>query len=169
MLNASTTVFHLEICDLGSFRPSSYPLGFRVKLLDPPDPGRNREFYRAVGGPWQWTDKLAWSDDDWRGYVCRNELMTYVGYLGERELGYFELESQDAGNVQISYFGLFPESIGKGLGGALLSEAVECAWKLPDTRRVWVHTCTHDHEHALVNYLKRGFRIFKTEETLAGT
>jgi GNAT superfamily N-acetyltransferase len=83
-------------------------------------------------------------------------------------VGYFELESQAGGNVEISYFGLLPESIGKGLGGALLSAAVEGAWKLPDTRRVWVHTCTHDHEHALANYLKRGFRIFKTEEESGG-
>ena len=160
-----TTIFHLEMNERGDFLPGSPPPGFGVRALEPPDPARNRDLYRAVGEQWQWTDKLGWTDEDWREYVFRRELHTYLGYLDDREIGYFELKSQDGGNVEISYFGLFPEYIGKGLGGALLSAAVEIAWGFPDTRRVWVHTCTADHEHALANYLKRGFAIFKTEES----
>lgn len=157
------TIFHLEMCDRGDFLPSKKPYGFGVEKIDPPDPARNRELYRNVGSGWEWTDKLPWSEGDWRKYVCRDELSTYLGHLDGREIGYFELEAQDGGNVEISYFGLFPEHIGEGLGGALLSAAVEIAWGIPDTKRVWVHTCTNDHEHALANYLKRGFTIFKTE------
>ena len=29
--------------------------------------------------------------------------------------------------------------------------------------RIWVHTCTLDHENALKNYLARGMKIFKSE------
>ena len=29
----------------------------------------NRFLYQAVGGPWQWTDKRDWTDDQWRAYV----------------------------------------------------------------------------------------------------
>jgi GNAT superfamily N-acetyltransferase len=158
------TIFHLEMCERGDFLPSKPPSGFGVKEVKPPDPARNRELYRAVGAHWEWTDKLDWSEDDWRKYVCRKEMNTYPGHLDGREIGYFELESQDGGNVEISYFGLFPEQIGKGLGGALLSAALEIAWDFPGTKRVWVHTCTDDHEHALANYLKRGFKVFRTEE-----
>jgi GNAT superfamily N-acetyltransferase len=61
------------------------------------------------------------------------------------------------------YFGLLPEFIGMGLGGILLTAAVECAWREPNTTRVWLHTCSNDHKHALANYLKRGFQLFKTE------
>ena len=160
----SASVFHLEMCDQSEFLPSAHRSEFGVKLVDPPNPERNRELYRAVGEHWQWTDKLAWTEDDWRTYVYRDSLRTYVGCLSGEEIGYFELESQDDGNVEITYFGLFPKHIGKGLGGALLSVTVECAWDFPDTRRVWVHTCTHDHEHALENYRKRGFVVFKTDE-----
>lgn len=159
-----TTIFHLEMCRPGSSRPCATPPGFEVRMIDPPDPVRNRELYRAVGGDWQWTDKLDWSDGEWRSYVCRDALMTYVGCLDGREVGYFELEAQDGGSVEIAYFGLFPENIGKGQGGIMLSAAVRIAWELPDAQRVWVHTCTHDHEHALENYLSRGFEIFRTEE-----
>ena len=31
-------------------------------------------------------------------------------------------------------------------------------------QRVWVHTCSLDHPHALANYQARGFRIFRVEE-----
>ena len=30
--------------------------------------------------------------------------------------------------------------------------------------KVWVHTCTLDHDNALKNYLARGMKIFKTEK-----
>ena len=154
-------IFHLEMCVRADFRPGDFPPGFHVSTVAPPDPAQNRSLYQAVGGDWEWTDKLAWTEDDWRGYVCRDALTTHVGYLDGREAGYFELESQDGGNVEIACFGLLPGFIGKGLGGALLSAAVGCAWGLPGTKRVWVHTCTQDHEHALANYLKRGFTVFQ--------
>jgi GNAT superfamily N-acetyltransferase len=53
---------------------------------------------------------------------------------------------------------------GKGLGSAMLSFAVAQAWSRTNTTRVWLHTCTEDHPHALANYQKRGFRLFKTVE-----
>ena len=34
---------------------------------------------------------------------------------------------------------------------------------LPEVTRVWLHTQTSDHPHALSNYHGRGFRTFKTE------
>jgi GNAT superfamily N-acetyltransferase len=54
--------------------------------------------------------------------------------------------------------------VGKGLGGGLLSAAIENAWGA-ETNRVWVHTCSLDHPNALKNYQARGFQIYR--ETLA--
>lgn len=161
---SNTTIYYLEMTGRSAFRPTAAPEGFELVEVDPPDPVVNREFYRRVGAPWRWTDRLCWSLDDWRHYVERGELTTLVGRAGDRDVGYCELEHQAAGNVQIAYFGLLPEFIGQGLGGPLLSAAIERAWRLPETRRVWVHTCTHDHVHALENYRRRGFEIFKTEQ-----
>jgi GNAT superfamily N-acetyltransferase len=157
------TVYHLEMLDPTALRRKAGPPGFEVALVDPPDPETNRAFYQQVGAPWRWTDRLDWSADQWQRYVHRDALKTWLGRLHGAPVGYFELETQDAGNVEIAYFGLLSEFVGRGLGGALLSAALELAWDAPDTRRVWVHTCTDDHPHALENYRKRGFRLFRTE------
>ncbi len=47
----------------------------------------------------------------------------------------------------------------------LLTAAVETAWELPGTERVRVHTCTDDHDGALPNYQKRGFQVFRVENS----
>ena len=61
--------------------------------------------------------------------------------------------------------GLLPPFIGCGLGGPLLSAAVYNAWATPGARHIGVHTCTQDHEHALDNYKRRGFQVFKIQGT----
>jgi len=91
-----------------------------------------------------------------------------VAYVSGTPAGYFELEMQAGGNVEIVYFGLLPQFIGRGLGGALLTATVERAWAL-GAHRVWVHTCSLDHPNALPGYQARGFRVFNiahTEEEL---
>ena len=50
----------------------------------------------------------------------------------------------------------------KKLGSYLLSEAIKKSFE-KNTKRVWVHTCTLDHKHALNNYLSRGMKVYKTE------
>jgi ribosomal protein S18 acetylase RimI-like enzyme len=49
---------------------------------------------------------------------------------------------------------------GRGLGKHLLSHGIEHAWQM-GAERVWLHTCNLDGEHALENYTKRGFHVFR--------
>lgn len=155
--------FYLEMFDPSDLCESSPPEGFEVFRVDPPSHAVNARFYRDVGADWAWTDRLSWTEEDWRRYLQRDALQTWVGLLAGREIGYFELESDGEGSTQLVYFGLLPEFLGRGLGGALLTSAITCAWAVPGTRRVWVHTCTWDHRHALDNYRKRGFTVYRTE------
>jgi GNAT superfamily N-acetyltransferase len=67
-------------------------------------------------------------------------------------------------NLEIAYFGLLPQFIGRGIGGTLLTSAIERAWEM-GAARVWVHTCSLDGPSALGNYQARGFRYYKEEET----
>ena len=124
----------------------------------------NRRLYQEVGSRWQWTDRLSWSAEQWQAWAARAEVVTFVAFFQGEEVGYAELEKQDEGHLEIVYFGLKERHLGKGLGGAFLSQVVQEAWNFPETRRVWVHTCTEDHEHALANYEARGFRVFRVEE-----
>lgn len=136
---------------------------FGLVRVAPADAAINRYFYERVGADWNWRERLPWSDLDWRAHVEREQLSTWLAMHAGEQVGYVELEQQPEGNVQISYFGLLPDHYGKGLGGAMLSIALETAWSLPDTQRVWVHTCSDDHPAALANYEKRGFKCFRVE------
>jgi GNAT superfamily N-acetyltransferase len=130
-----------------------------------PSPELNRFFYTAVGARWTWYTRLPWSRAQWLAYLDRPELETWVAYVSGTPAGYFELERQAGDSVEIAYFGLLPSFIGKGIGGRLLTVAVERAWAM-GAKRVWLHTCDLDHPRALANYQARGFTVFKVERQL---
>ena len=64
---------------------------------------------------------------------------------------------------EIAYFGILREYFGKKYGGYLLSEAIIKSF-VKGIDRVWVHTCSLDHQNALKNYQARGMKIFKSEK-----
>jgi GNAT superfamily N-acetyltransferase len=162
-MRTAVTTYHLEMTDPAALRPSrATGLDLEIKQARVPCPELNRFFYTAVGGDWFWIDRLPWNYQRWLTYLDRPELETWIGYHAGTPAGYFELEAQPGSNVEIVYFGILAQFVGKGLGGALLTAAVERAWQMGPTR-VWVHTCTLDHPSALGNYVARGFRIFKQE------
>jgi len=116
----------------------------------------SRFFYRAVGGNWYWIDRLVWSYEEWQTWAEKVE--TWVAYLDGTPAGYFELQPLPDDTVNLALFGLLPWAMGQGIGGWLLTRAVERAWELgPQT--VTVNTCSVDGPHALANYQARGFAI----------
>ena len=122
-----------------------------------------RDLYREVGRNYFWIDRLPWTNEQIKTYlqqpVVSLWLMTYDGDIA----GYFELKKEADGSTEIAYFGLMPKFIGRGLGKHLLTCAVEQAWA-DGAQRVWLHTCTDDDPAALPNYVKRGFKPFRTEK-----
>ena len=166
-MSGKPTVHYLEMLSRDELRPAAAVDGFGLQRVAPADAALNRRYYEQVGADWNWTDRLSWSDTDWQAHVEREELSTWLAMHEGEEVGYVELEQQPEGSVQISYFGLLPQHFGKGLGGAMLTRAIELAWELPATQRVWVHTCSDDHEGALPNYQKRGFVIYDTKNPSA--
>ncbi len=120
----------------------------------------NRFLYLYIGDSWGWTDKRSWSDERWLNYAGSPTLRTFLAFHGGAIAGYYELH-KNAGEVEIAYFGLASEFIGSGLGGPLLTNALEQAWGW-NAGRVWVHTCSLDHPAALRNYEARGMKIYAT-------
>ncbi len=162
-MRATVVTFHLEMTDPSALH--RVPLegkNLDVQRAEIPSPELNRFFYTAVGGDWRWVDRLGWSFERWMRWLDRDEVETWIASVSGTPAGYFELEAQPGGSVEIAYFGLLPRFTGRRLGGALLTLAVERAWAR-GARRVWVHTCTLDHPGALQNYRARGFRVFKEE------
>lgn len=161
-MNRPVTITYLEMTDRGQLQPARAG-GLQLVRAEVASPELNRFLYAAVGARWGWYSRLTWDYARWLAYLDRPELETWVAYVAGTPAGYFELERQDGGDVEIAYIGLLPAFIGQGLGGALLTAAVARAWDM-GAARVWVHTCTLDHPQALRNYEARGFTVFRTEE-----
>jgi GNAT superfamily N-acetyltransferase len=121
-----------------------------------------RFLYEEVGRAYHWTDRLTWGDETIREYLETPGVSIWLMSSDAAPAGYFELREHEDSSVEIAYFGLLPEFIGRGWGKYLLIRAVESAWQL-GPERVWLHTCTLDHPAALPNYLKRGFRPVRQE------
>jgi GNAT superfamily N-acetyltransferase len=160
------TTTYLEMTgrdDLRPARPSA--VGLQLVRVEIPCPELNRFLYTAVGARWWWYSRLSWDYARWLAYLDRPDLETWIAYVSGTPAGYFELERQPAGAVELAYFGLLPRFIGRGVGGNLLTAAIARAWDI-GAKRVWVHTCTLDHPQALANYRARGFRVYRVEEMI---
>ena len=155
-------VWHLDMNEPTPKKHSRHHL-YELRKVQTALPELNRFLYVTVGAPWMWHMRLNWSWQQWADFLARDGVETWVAYQGGTPVGYFELECQHRAQTEITYFGLVPEYVGKGLGKALLEDAIENAWQLAE-QRIWLHTCSLDHPAALPNYLARGFKIFKEEE-----
>ena len=77
---------------------------------------------------------------------------------------YRELEEETSiKEVELINMGILKEFRGLKLGSMLLNHAIASASR-KNPNRMWVHTCSLDHKHALQNYRSKGFEIFKEEE-----
>ena len=155
---------YLEMRSPDQLHPKRADARFHVHEQTERDWRFNRDLYFRVGEQWDWIDRRPWTEQQWKEYTTAPVLRTFAGYLDEALAGYYELRRDDQNGIEIAYFGLLPNFIGRGLGGALLTDAIEEAWRTrPSVARVWVHTCTLDHPGALRNYQARGMVIYKQE------
>jgi GNAT superfamily N-acetyltransferase len=121
-----------------------------------------REMTLRVGRPHTWPSQL-WTDVDWEEYLARPGLRHWLGILEDDPIGIVSMDVRPPGVIEIDTFGLTPDCVGCGIGGTFLCAAVRLAWSLEeDVSRIWLHTSSNDHPHALNNYLARGFRIYRT-------
>ena len=160
---ATFTTYYLEMHSPHQLNAKTLPESLNIVECEQPQYEFNRFLYQLVGGAWDWGDLDSFTDKQWQARVEDKNLRTWVAYYRGSIAGYYELYRPDGVNTEIKYFGLSQGNIGKGFGGALLSQAITSAWEWSGTQRVWVHTCTLDHPNALNNYMSRGMKVFKEE------
>lgn len=154
---------YLHLPSPSALRGVSLAPEFRIERAFPCPISFFRYLYTEVGRDYHWQDRLSWSDEQCATHLANADVSIWVLYGHGAPAGYFELNKQHDGSIEIAYLGLIPDYIGRGLGKQLLTGAVKCAWSL-GASRVWLHTCTLDYEAALPNYLARGFVKFREEE-----
>lgn len=159
----TVTRTYLEMNDPGAFRPAWTGVdGVRVDRVSHCPVSFYRYLYTEVGRAYRWQDRLRWTDAEIAAHLQDATRSLWVLSVDNAPAGYAETRRDPDGTVELAYFGLIPEFVGRGLGKHLLSVAVERIWE-SGARRIWLHTCTLDHPAALPNYLKRGFAPFRTE------
>ena len=143
----------------------SLPKKVEVFLDKKKDININKFFYKQIGKDHFWRDRLLWSDKEWKKYVKNLNLETGIMKLDEELIGFFEQEfHKEKNEIELIQMGILKEHQGKTFGSFLLEYILNKAFE-NNVERVWVHTCSLDHEYALNNYLSKGFKIFK-EETI---
>ena len=155
---------YLEILSLQDLKEADKPSNnYILSLIDPINFQLNKFFYKNVGKNHNWIDRLSWSEEKWINYVSNKNVRSYVFKFNDNLVGFFELIFHlEKNETEIAYLGILEEYQNKKLGSYLLSEAIKKSFK-NNVNRVWVHTCSLDHQNALGNYISRGMKVYKTE------
>lgn len=158
-LPAEVTTTYLEMHAPPTRAPRSTPEGAAVVYCQQPTAGYYRFLYAGVGGTWLWKDRQKVDDARLLELIRAPGVEVHVLMHRGNPAGYAELNFSRPNQCKLEYFGLFPEFIGRGLGGWFLDHVVRLQWRA-GVERIWVHTCSLDHPNALGTYLKAGYSIY---------
>ncbi|MFJ1707468.1 GNAT family N-acetyltransferase [Kitasatospora sp. NPDC088346] len=161
------TVTYLEMTGRAELRPAPAVPALGLRRVDSSSP-LVRSTPARIGAPHGWRS-TARTGEEWTEAIAARPLRQYwLLTHGTDVAGAAFLEPQPGGEVEITTFGLLPERVGQGLGGYALTLALRRAWATEPlaadaVRRVWLHTSSDDHPHALANYHRRGLRTYRIE------
>lgn len=153
------TITHLRMEARPSYLRPHVPVGPATALIaaERPPLWYFLTLYDAVGRDYEWTDQHEAPRAEVEAFLQDPDVTLYTLLRGGWPHGFFILDGRQAEVVDLSYFGLVPEAIGRGLGTFLIQTAVHAAWDRPGTRAVTVNTNSLDHPRALPLYQKAGF------------
>jgi GNAT superfamily N-acetyltransferase len=116
-----------------------------------------RFLYDTVGADYVWWLRRTMPDRDLASLLADKHVSLHVLYEDGQPAGFFELDGRARPDMNLSYFGLMPHVVGRGMGAAFLRAAIDACWAA-GPRWVTVNTCTADHPRALPGYVRAGFR-----------
>lgn len=100
------------------------------------------------------------SDDELRAILHNPGIDIFVLSHNGVDAGLLEFDRRHVPDIEILFFGVMSELIGKGAGRALLEHCLPLEWE-HRPQRIWLHTCTWDHPKALAFYIRAGFVPYK--------
>jgi GNAT superfamily N-acetyltransferase len=130
------------------------------QLHRPIDTGYYLDLYQEVGLQFNWVDRLLLSREALGILINSEDTSIFLLFFDGQPCGFTELVCR-IHFIEILYFGLFPEFVGKGLGAPCLRATVNEAWK-HEPEWIELNTCKLDHPRALDLYEKVGFEIYTT-------
>ena len=157
----ATVVTHLEMTEPPAI-PSDPAGAWTLRRVEMPALDWYRDLFRRVGEEWLWLSRIRMPDVKLATIIQSPLVEVYALAHDGCDEGLLELDFRDAGQCEISFFGVTANLIGSGAGRWLMNRALELSWSRP-IARVWLHTCTHDHPEAVAFYQRSGFRAFRRQ------
>ncbi len=137
------------------------PRDTSLVLVPRPSVAFYRYLYDTVGGRYLWWLRRTVPDAEIAALLADSQVSIHVLYQGNQPAGFFELDGGAGHPINLSYFGLMPHAVGRGMGPAFLRAAVDECWRRKPSF-ITVNTCTADHPRALPTYLQAGFQVIRT-------
>lgn len=153
--------FYLEMLNRPDLGTLQTPYESTVDKWESPEVEEYLKMYKEVGDDWGWTGRTQISKEELKNTLSSSNNHIYELKVNNCRAGFIELIEKET-EVEILYFGLLKNYIGKGLGGFLLKWGILKAWDFKPNK-VTVHTCEYDAKQALQVYQKFGFELIKTE------
>lgn len=115
-----------------------------------------RTLYRRIGEDYLWFSHAILADAELAALVDAPTTEIVTLKQDGADIGLAELDFATSGEVEIVSFGVVPAATGTGAARFLMHHTLARAFR-PGVRRVWLHTCTHDHPAAVAFYRRAGF------------
>ena len=133
------------------------PAGAQIIRVGQPSVAFYRYLYGTVGAPHLWWLRRVVPDEELAHLLRTPGVSLHVLYFGGEPAGFAELDARPWPSVNLNYFGLVPQMVGRGFGLPFLRWTVDLVWS-QGARAMTVNTCTADHPNALPSYRRAGFR-----------
>ena len=156
-----TVVTTLEMAERPTRPTTPSPAGLPTALVRarPPSVAFYRWLYERIGAKWTWIARRLMTDAELLAAIDDPAVEVYVLHVGGVPAGYGEIDRRKGPDaIDLAYFGLLPEFIGRGYGRYLLDAVVDLAWSAGPCEGLRVQTCDLDHPRALSAYQRAGFR-----------
>lgn len=150
----------LEMTARPELRPAHGAEAFTLERMGASDTERFRALFREIGRDIMWFSRLIMPEEQLAAIIGHDSVECFALVQGGRDIGLLELDFREAGQCELSFFGVVPSAVGGGAGRFLMNEALRRGWDRPISR-MWVHTCSFDHPKALPFYQRSGFRPYQ--------